>query len=69
MIGQNDVDSNVFYPEDAAVVLDYARDRNLRWLSFWELVRDNGEGSALFESSQIDQEPYEFSSIFNDFTS
>ncbi|NLV09798.1 lysozyme [Halomicrobium mukohataei] len=69
MIGQNDVDSNVFYPADAQTVLDFAQEKNLRWLSFWELVRDNGEGSALYESSQIDQEPYEFSSIFDAFTS
>ncbi|RQG99209.1 lysozyme [Natrarchaeobius oligotrophus] len=64
MIGQNDVEENVFSQEDAQYVLEQATDTGVRWLSFWELIRDDGEGSALFESSQIEQEPFEFSTIF-----
>ncbi|WP_135661511.1 PKD domain-containing protein [Halorhabdus rudnickae] len=68
MIGQNDVDSNVFYPEDARQVQQWASEQNIRLLSFWELVRDNGEGDRLFNNTLIDSEPYEFSEIFTDFT-
>lgn len=69
MIGQNDVDSNVFDQNEARQVRDFAIQQNLRMLSFWSLVRDDGEGDQLFNDSLIPQEPYEFSHLFNDITS
>ncbi|WP_396611480.1 PKD domain-containing protein [Haloferax sp. S1W] len=67
MIGVNDI-GGTFYQEDAQQVREFAQNNDLRWLSFWELVRDNGEGDKLYESTLIEQEPFEFSSIFNPFT-
>ncbi|ELZ95891.1 chitinase / lysozyme [Haloferax mucosum ATCC BAA-1512] len=67
MIGVNDI-GGTFYQEDAQQVLDFAQNNGLPWLSFWELVRDNGEGDKLYESTLIEQEPFEFSSLLNPFT-
>ncbi|RYJ08244.1 PKD domain-containing protein [Halogeometricum borinquense] len=67
MIGVNDI-GGTFYQEAAQQVREFAQQNDLRWLSFWELVRDNGEGDKLYESTLIEQEPFEFSSIFNPFT-
>ncbi|AFK20874.1 PKD domain-containing protein (plasmid) [Haloferax mediterranei ATCC 33500] len=67
MIGVNDI-GGTFYQEDARQVLDFAQNHDLRLLSFWELVRDNGKGDKLYESTLIEQEPFEFSSLFNPFT-
>ncbi|SCK54949.1 chitinase [Streptomyces sp. WMMB 714] len=40
MIGVNDVVVEVFTPEDAAEVAQFAREKNLAWLSMWSATRD-----------------------------
>lgn len=64
MIGENDT-GQIFYQEDARQVREFGVQQNLGLLSFWELVRDDGEGNQLYNSSMIEQQPYEFSHIFN----
>lgn len=73
MIGQNDVSSEVFLPEDASKVEEFARARGIGFLSMWSANRDNGDcGRTVWAScscSGIIQEEFAFSRIFNRFTS
>ncbi|AFK20873.1 PKD domain-containing protein (plasmid) [Haloferax mediterranei ATCC 33500] len=70
MIGVNNVGGK-FTQADAKQVLTFAQDNDIGLLSFWSIDRDNGTGSGEVSpvKSGIDQEPYEFSSIFAPFTS
>ncbi|ADQ69079.1 hypothetical protein C499_06160 [Halogeometricum borinquense DSM 11551] len=70
MIGVNNVGGK-FTQSDAKQVLTFAQDNDIGLLSFWSIDRDNGNGSGEVSptKSGIEQEPYEFSSIFNPFTS
>ena len=64
MLGVND-DKGVFNQSDAADVLEFARDNDLGYLSFWEANRDrNACTGALFQCTNIPQQPLEFSKIF-----
>lgn len=71
MIGQNDEKSEVFSQDDARAVKDWAIDQP--WvcsLSFWASNRDRhteGKKSGNTESG-IDQQPWEFTKIFQLFT-
>ncbi|ELZ79443.1 chitinase [Haloferax larsenii JCM 13917] len=70
MIGVNNV-GGTFTQSDAEQVLDFAQNNDVGMLSFWSIDRDNGTGSGEVSpvKSGIDQEPYEFSSLFAPFTS
>lgn len=46
MIGVNDVTTEVFRPDDARYLLDFARGKDLRFLSFWSANRDRPATSA-----------------------
>lgn len=60
MIGVNDVTSEVFRQADAQKVVDFARQRNLGLLSFWNLQRDRPGTTSLNEFSMVNTRPYEF---------
>jgi hypothetical protein len=63
MIGVNDVSTEVFTQQDAQQVLTFARQHNIGQLSMWSLNRDQSGGSG------ITQQGFEFSTIFEPFTS
>ena len=72
MIGVNDIASEVFTLADARALVAYAQsDPDVAMLSMWSVARDNGNGAgnqwASSDTSGIVQNPYEFSSILNDF--
>jgi GH18 family chitinase len=72
MIGMNDVTTEIFDLEDAQQLNDFATEKNIGMLSLWSANRDKQcEGGAIdnvnITCSSILQEPYEFSSIFNDY--
>ena len=72
MIGMNDVTTEIFDLEDAQQLNDFATEKNIGMLSLWSTNRDKQcEGGAIdnvnITCSSILQEPYEFSSIFNDY--
>ena len=70
MIGQNDVKEEIFSPDDAKSLRDWAAAQP--WicsLSFWSINRDTGkpgrrEGTT---RSGINQQPWEFTTIFQQF--
>ncbi|MEN8905909.1 MAG: carbohydrate-binding protein [Clostridiales bacterium] len=72
MIGQNDVQSEVFTLEDAKEVLDWANSNNdVSLLSMWSATRDNGSGgesgTANATYSGIIQNEFDFINIFKNF--
>jgi len=70
MIGQNDVESEVFRLQDATQLVQWAFTANyVSRLSMWSMNRDNGNKGALYASSQIVQTNYAFAGIFKAFTS
>ncbi|MBO3737268.1 glycoside hydrolase family 18 protein [Actinoplanes flavus] len=68
MLGVND-DNGVFDQSDARDLVEFAQRNRLGELSFWEMTRDrNACTGALFQCTNITQQPYEFSKIFAEFT-
>ncbi|HEY0065587.1 MAG TPA: RICIN domain-containing protein [Telluria sp.] len=63
MIGVNDVQSEVFRQADAQKVTDFARQKNLGLLSFWNLQRDRPGSGSLNDFSLVNTRPYEFYQI------
>ena len=63
MIGVNDVTSEVFRQADAQKVVDFARQKKLGLLSFWDLQRDRPGNSDLNEYRMINTRQYEFYQI------
>lgn len=76
MIGQNDVDGEVFTLADAAALATFAQDNGLGRVSLWSLNRD-AECSASFAGvavhsdtcSGVEQDPAAFVSVFSDLRS
>ncbi|MGC9670443.1 cellulose binding domain-containing protein [Planosporangium sp. 12N6] len=67
MLGRND-DQGVFNTSDARDVVAFARANQVGYLSFWELNRDrNACNGALFQCTNVPQQPFEFSRIFAGF--
>lgn len=70
MIGQNDVREDVFTPDDAHRLIDFAREVELGRISFWSSNRDIACGDHIDEAhvsntcSGVAQEPGEFGRIF-----
>jgi chitinase len=71
MIGQNDIDEEVFTIEDAAGLATYATDRGLGRVSTWSINRDRPCGPSFADvivhsntCSGVEQEPLEFASVF-----
>ncbi|EFN53671.1 hypothetical protein CHLNCDRAFT_136442 [Chlorella variabilis] len=73
MIGLNDVESEIFYLDDARKVGAWAKATPwLRWTAFWSVGRDKwnpAETYVSIHSSSIPQEPFEFTRIFKSFAS
>ncbi|GAA5262775.1 chitinase [Methanocalculus sp. MC3] len=71
MIGQNDVQAEVFYLEDALKVAEFAGDKGVGMMSIWSAHRDNGDGGrnvvASWAYSGIEQEDFAFSDIFKNY--
>jgi chitinase len=63
MIGVNDVTSEVFRQADAQKVTDFARQKQLGLLSFWNIQRDRPGTANLNEYSMVNTRPYEFYQI------
>ncbi|SHG47309.1 RICIN domain-containing protein [Massilia sp. CF038] len=63
MIGVNDVTSEVFRQADAQKVTDFARQKKLGLLSFWNLQRDRPGSGSLNDFSLVNTRPYEFYQI------
>ncbi len=69
MIGVNDVNVEIFRPEDAAEVKRFADEKNLAWLSMWSSTRDKPcEGGPNDQAgpvcSSIEQEADAFAKAF-----
>jgi hypothetical protein len=71
MIGLNDSVPEVFTPEDAMMVMEWARAKGIRQIAMWALNRDKscGGNAKLINTtcSGIVQEDFAFSTIFNQF--
>jgi hypothetical protein len=68
MLGVND-DQHVFDQNDARQLVTTATGRHLGMLAFWEVTRDrNACTGALYQCTNVAQQPYEFSRIFAGFT-
>ena len=71
MIGVNDVESEVFRQADARQVGAWAAATPwVRWTAFWSVGRDNYDPAATSvssSSSSIQQQPWEFTSIFKSY--
>jgi chitinase len=70
MVGRNDV-GMITTMQDAKTVLDFAKSRNLGFLGFWSIARDNGKCAgnpkAQFNCSGVEQSDYEFTSTLKGF--
>jgi hypothetical protein len=68
MLGKND-DQGVFNQSDARDLVAFASQNRVGYLSFWEANRDkNACTGALFQCTNVPQQPFEFSKIFAGFT-
>ncbi len=72
MIGQNDVDGEVFTLDDARAFVAFARERGLGRVSTWSLNRDRDCGPTFADvavhsntCSGVAQEPLQYSKIFS----
>lgn len=72
MIGLNDSAPEVFTLDDATTVLQYAQDKGIGQIAIWAFNRDKScSGNAKTISgtcSGVQQDPYAYSTIFNQFT-
>ncbi|MCG8651863.1 MAG: Ig-like domain-containing protein, partial [Pirellulales bacterium] len=68
MIGQNDVNTERFYQQDAQQLLDWAEDKNIGMLSMWSATRDSAGSGLSPTHSGISQTAGEFHNIFAPFT-
>ena len=74
LIGQNQIESEIFYLSDAQVLLDYvSTEERVSLLSMWSMARDNGScagnSTALPTCSGIVQNEYDFANLFADLDS
>ncbi|WP_406689863.1 chitinase [Saccharopolyspora sp. ID03-671] len=69
MIGRN-FNGNIFTQDHARQLLDWANTNKIGLLSFWSAGRDNGDcpgGAVSPTCSSIEQQPFEFTTIFKGF--
>ncbi|WP_329240025.1 chitinase [Actinoallomurus sp. NBC_01490] len=68
MLGKND-DGSVYDQSDARRLVSFAGQHHIGTLGFWEETRDrNACNGALYQCTNIPQQPYEFSKIFAAYT-
>lgn len=68
MIGHNDVQGEIFYIDDAIDLANWASQKKIGRLTMWSANRDKAcanPNDPLYSCSRIEQELFEFSSIFN----
>ncbi len=67
MVGRNDVPGEIFHPEDARTVVEFATGRGVGWLSYWSVERDRPCPAPVPQPdprcSGLGQKPYQFASI------
>ncbi|MEM9658559.1 MAG: Calx-beta domain-containing protein, partial [Planctomycetota bacterium] len=68
MIGQNDVNTERFYQEDARQLLAWAEQKDIGMLSMWSATRDMAGAGLSPTHSGVPQSPGEFHEIFSPFT-
>jgi chitinase len=69
MIGQNDVQSEIFYQADAQTLLNWANNTSyVSGLSMWSSTRDFVNGTGLYNYSKVNKSDFEFTNIFKSFT-
>ena len=71
LIGVNDDSNEIFYPNDAQLLVNWANTNHIGELSMWELPRDlTGTLGAVdaVNGSGVTQTPFEFSEIFDGMT-
>ena len=73
MIGQNDVPGEIFGLSDAGLLLAFAEQQDMGFLSFWSLNRDQpcpgGPSTTVSNTcSGVAQDPWGFSHVFKPFT-
>ncbi|MFD7402630.1 cellulose binding domain-containing protein [Streptomyces sp. NPDC059866] len=69
MIGVNDVTTEIFKPDDATQLVNFAKSKGLAWLSMWSSTRDKAcpggpKPSADATCSSIDQAEFAFTKAF-----
>ncbi|UNS97167.1 chitinase [Streptomyces tubbatahanensis] len=69
MIGVNDVNVEVFQPEDAKEVRAFAQEKGMGWVSMWSGTRDKPcpggpKDQADPTCSSVEQQPYDFTEAF-----
>lgn len=69
MVGRNDVPGEVFHPEDARTLAEFATDQGVGWLSYWSVERDRACAPPVPRQpdpgcSGVAQRPYQFARIF-----
>ncbi|MBN1431511.1 MAG: hypothetical protein JW931_01925 [Methanomicrobiaceae archaeon] len=73
MIGQNDMEAEVFYPKDAVQLAEFAGEKGVGMMSIWSLTRDNsgtvGQFPPSATGSSVEQDPFEFTNIFKGYPS
>lgn len=73
MIGQNNTLGEIFSQQDAQTVLSFAQQNHIGELSLWEMSRDNGgcagSTTATYACSGLVQNTYDFTKLFEPFTS
>jgi hypothetical protein len=68
MLGQND-DGHVFGQSAAHGLVSFAQQHHVGELAFWEVTRDrNACNGALYQCTNVPQQPYEFAKIFAPYT-
>jgi hypothetical protein len=61
MIGQNDIQDEIFTISNAKQVANWAKGKNwIRTIAFWSINRDTSKRGDLFSSSQVVQKDFEF---------
>ncbi|KAJ3344535.1 hypothetical protein HDU91_000196, partial [Kappamyces sp. JEL0680] len=70
MIGENDTQGLFFQKGDSKALVSYAQSESrVSLLAFWSINRDfNRPNAGLFQSTHVDQRDFEFSSLFNAYT-
>ncbi|AHH94393.1 chitinase [Kutzneria albida] len=69
MLGVNDTQTEVFSQANAKAVVAFANAQHVGYLGYWEQTRDaNACTGALFQCTNIAQQPFEFAKIFAGFT-
>lgn len=69
MIGQNDIANEIFQISDAQQLVEFAQGTSwVTFLGYWSLNRDTSVQGPLYMSSQINQNTFDFLTVFQNYT-